>query len=246
MSPAVERTVSILDEDPDIAAGLSPVARAAARPRAMASVIWVEPGPWMPRLRHPRDALGLLVLDGVLLHSIAVGKARAQLLGAGDVIRPWDYEQDGATIPFQSSWEVVRTARIAVLDARFAARACRWPPLIAALGTRATRHARWQALQFAIADVRGIDERLMLFFWLLADRWGRVRADGVSVPVPLTHGAIGQLVCAQRPTVTSALRRLEDAGRIRRGPDKTWVLSPPADPPGAAADLGSALRVAEG
>jgi CRP/FNR family cyclic AMP-dependent transcriptional regulator len=246
MSRPADRTVSVLDEVPDLAGGLSPAARAAARPHAVAPVIWLQSGPWRPRFRHRDDELGLLVLDGVLLHSIAIDKARAQLVGAGDVIRPWDYDQDGAVVPFRSRWEVVRSARIALLDAGFADRVSSWPQVITALSARATRRTRWLALQFAIADVRGIDERLMLFFWLLADRWGRVRPDGVLIPVPLTHGAIGQLVCAQRPTVTSALRRLIAAGRIQRRPDKTWVLSPLADSTRPAGDLGLALPAGQG
>jgi CRP-like cAMP-binding protein len=78
----------------------------------------------------------------------------------------------------------------------------------------------------------------MLFFWHLADRWGTVNADGVTVPLPVTHDVLAQLVCAQRPTVTTALRRLNEAGFLRRRADKTWLLT--ACPSSASSTL--ALR----
>jgi CRP-like cAMP-binding protein len=53
--------------------------------------------------------------------------------------------------------------------------------------------------------------------------------EGVTVPLPVTHDVLAQLVCAQRPTVTSALKRLSDRGQIRRRSDKTWLLAP--EPP---------------
>jgi hypothetical protein len=64
----------------------------------------------------------------------------------------------------------------------------------------------------------------------MADRWGCVRADGVLVPLPVTHDVLAHLIGVQRPTVTSAIRRLSDAGLIHRQPDKTWLL-PPEPPP---------------
>jgi CRP/FNR family transcriptional regulator, cyclic AMP receptor protein len=66
--------------------------------------------------------------------------------------------------------------------------------------------------------------RLVLLFWELADRWGTVAPDGVSVPVPLTHQTLGRIIRAQRPSVTAALRQLRDRGFLSRGPDGTWVI----------------------
>ena len=65
----------------------------------------------------------------------------------------------------------------------------------------------------------------MLLFWHLADRWGRVRPDGIVVPLPVTHDVIAQVVGAQRPTVTGALQRLALSGKLRRRPDRTWLLA---------------------
>jgi CRP/FNR family transcriptional regulator, cyclic AMP receptor protein len=66
--------------------------------------------------------------------------------------------------------------------------------------------------------------RLILLFWELADRWGRVAPDGVSVPLPLTHQTLGRIIRAQRPSVTAALTELRERGFLGREADGTWVI----------------------
>ncbi len=232
--PAAERPVRLLEEDPDLFAGLPEGALADAHSRALAPVLRLEPGPWDPHsagIQDPDACLGMLILDGLLLHSVVVGdEPRSELLGAGDVITPWEHDEGGASVPFESHWHVAHRGRIAVLDSRFTAQACRWPQVVSAVVGRATRRSRRLALQLAIADLRRVDDRLMLFFWHMADRWGRVRPDGVVVPLPVTHDILAQIVCVQRPTVTSGLRRLSESGQIQRLRDKTWLLSPQPPP----------------
>jgi CRP/FNR family cyclic AMP-dependent transcriptional regulator len=231
---AIERPVRLPDEDPDLFAGLPEDALADARVRAQAPVLRLDPGPWNPHAAAVGDmsgCLGMLMLDGLLLHSVVVGdEPRSELLGAGDVITPWAQDEGSASVPFESHWHVAHRGRIAVLDSRFSAQACRWPQVIAAIVGRATRRSRRLALQLAVADLRRVDDRLLLFFWHMADRWGRVRPDGVVVPLPVTHDVLAQLICVQRPTVTSGLRRLSEAGQIQRLRDKTWLLSPEPPP----------------
>jgi DNA-binding GntR family transcriptional regulator len=55
---------------------------------------------------------------------------------------------------------------------------------------------------------------------------------------------LAQLVCAQRPTVTSALKRLSDQGQIRRRNDKTWLLAP--EPPTVPARVRAQLEAPPG
>jgi CRP/FNR family transcriptional regulator, cyclic AMP receptor protein len=228
-----EPPVRLVDEDPDLFAGLPRKGQLEARARAIAPVIRLERGSWpaeVPELTDHNSCLGLLVLDGLLVHSIVVvHEPRSEIVGPGDVLRPWQHETEIASVPFASDWQVVHTARLAVLDNRFLAFAARWPTLLSAIVERTVRRSHWLALQLAITDLRRVDDRLMLFFWHLADRWGRMGPDGVVVPLPVTHDVLAQLVCAQRPTVTSALKRLTDGGLIRRRRDKTWLLAP--DPP---------------
>ena len=41
----------------------------------------------------------------------------------------------------------------------------------------------------------------------------------------LTHATIGALVGARRPTVSLALRFLEDAGLVQRDANRTWLIA---------------------
>lgn len=238
-----EPPVRLVDEDPDLFAALPPKGLLDARARAIAPVIRLENGPWSTDLSGVCDednCLGLLVLDGLLVHSVVVvHEPRSEIVGPGDVLRPWQQTQEVTSVPFAAHWQVVHPARLAVLDNRFLAFAARWPKLMSALLQRSVRRSHWLSLQLAITDLRRVDDRLVLFFWHLADRWGRMGPEGVTVPLPVTHDVLAQLVCAQRPTVTSALKRLSDAGRIRRRSDKTWLLAPepPAIPAGVRAQL---------
>ena len=51
----------------------------------------------------------------------------------------------------------------------------------------------------AIACQPRLEVRLVLFFWHLAARWGRVEPNGIRLTLPLTHRLLGQLVAAERP-----------------------------------------------
>ncbi len=230
---ASDRAVRLFDEDPDLFAGAPEGAIEHLKARAVAPLLQLERGAWQGHPPgDPADCLGLLVLDGLVLHSISVAEQpRSELVGAGDLIRPWERDEGAASVPFESRWDVLHPARVAVLDARFLSLVGRWPQILPGLLARTTRRSRWLALQLAVTDLRRVDDRLVLFFWHMADRWGRVGPDGVVVPLPVTHDVLAQLVCAQRPTVTSALGRLADAGSIRRRRDRTWLLSPEPPPP---------------
>lgn len=224
----------LADADPSLFGGLQGRELEDARARAMVPAVMLPRGPWENPSELPASdldaCLGVLVLDGVLLRSVVVASdPRSELVGPGDLVRPWQ-EDELASVPFEARWEVIRPARLAVLDARFAALACRWPMLTLAVVGRLVRRSRWLTLQLAISDLRRVDERLMVFFWHVADRWGRVGPEGVTVPLPVTHEVLSQLVCAQRPTVSTALKRLADEGRLRRKRDRTWLLAPEPPP----------------
>jgi hypothetical protein len=57
-------------------------------------------------------------------------------------------------------------------------------------------------------------------------QWGQVRDDGFLVPVAVTHDALGLLIGARRPTVTSALSALRARGVLELQADRTWLLRP--------------------
>jgi CRP-like cAMP-binding protein len=118
----------------------------------------------------------------------------------------------------------MEAAEIAFLDRRFIALAAHWPEVLAELLERAVQRARLLSFQMGIGHIRRVDARLLLLFWNLADRWGRVTRDGVVMPIKLTHGWLAMLVGAQRPSVTTALGQLSQAGRVERLNDGSWLL----------------------
>jgi hypothetical protein len=70
-----------------------------------------------------------------------------------------------------------------------------------------------------------VEQRVLGLFWHLAERWGKVRPEGVVVELALTHELIGQLIGAQRPTISLALGALADDGLLqRRNPHGGWLI----------------------
>jgi CRP/FNR family cyclic AMP-dependent transcriptional regulator len=194
----------------------------------------------VPRGRHdPQElfngdgSLGLLVVEGLLIRQVSVaGRNCGELVGPGALLRPWDDFGQNAPLPFEVSWRVIQSVRLARLDRRFLATIIHWPALIEAFTARATERAQTLAFNVAIHCLRHVHTRLLALFWHLADRFGRVTADGTVVPLPLSHSHLAELIGAQRPSVTVALKRLSDDGLVERRPtDKTWLLShePPAE-----------------
>jgi hypothetical protein len=165
------------------------------------------------------------VVGGVLTRAATVlGRTSMELIGTEDLIRPWEEPVDAVSVSYQVSWSVVREARLAILDERFVQRVSPWPGIGAALAGRSARRARWLACQVAMLENPRLDVRLMLLFWHLADRWGRVVPEGVVVPIPLTHKTLGRLVRAQRPSVTASLRELASRDMLISYRDGDWIL----------------------
>jgi CRP/FNR family transcriptional regulator, cyclic AMP receptor protein len=175
---------------------------------------WPAPGPGAP---------GLLLLDGLLAVDVHVGDRTAtELLGQGDLVHPWDRGTD-ELLASSARWRVLLPGRIAVLDAGFAERIRPWPQILLALVQRAARRACDLDVQRAIAAQPRLEVRLALFLWHLGARWGKVEPGGIRIPLPLTHRLLGQLVGAERPSVSHALARLADAGLVTGRADE-WHL----------------------
>jgi CRP-like cAMP-binding protein len=192
--------------------------------------------------------VGLLVLDGMLTRRVGLdGRFGAELLGAGDLLRPWQSEDSATTMPHASGWQVLQPMRAAVLDADFTIRMARYPEVVSALFGRALRRSRRNAVLMAIVHQPRTDVRLHMLFWELADRWGTVHREGVKVPVRLTHRVLAELIAARRPTVSKALGELAERGSVR-WVDGAWLLNGP--PPSELRQVGdyslasSAMRMA--
>ena len=106
---------------------------------------------------------------------------------------------------------------------------CRIPGLASGLLERTVERSRWLSFQLAIAHVRRAEPRVLMLFWHLADRWGRVTPTGVVVPMRLTHATIARPSVMRRPTVSATLVALVRTGEVARNEDGTWTLtgSPP-------------------
>jgi CRP/FNR family transcriptional regulator, cyclic AMP receptor protein len=123
---------------------------------------------------------------------------------------------------------VLSPCRMAMLGRAFTARLAPYPEVTSALFSRAVARARNLAASMAIVHQPRIEVRLHVLFWLLADRWGTMHADGVHLPLRLTHVVLGELVAARRPSVTRALSELAARDAVR-WTGKTWLLD--GDPP---------------
>jgi CRP/FNR family transcriptional regulator, cyclic AMP receptor protein len=119
---------------------------------------------------------------------------------------------------------VLAPVEVAILSAGFMRRASRWPDVLARLTGRAVRRAKGLALHDAMTNLKHVETRLLVQFWHLAERWGRVRPETIFIPVPLTHEMLAKLVGATRPSVTTALGRLAVRGLLTREPGRGWIL----------------------
>jgi CRP/FNR family transcriptional regulator, cyclic AMP receptor protein len=176
--------------------------------------------------------IGLLMLGGLVVRRVAVhGGSGVELLGQGDLIRPWQGEGETSSLSRTTDWRVLDSARIAVLDHRAATRFARYPELTGRLVARAIERSRNLSTMTAIVNHTRVEVRLLMLFWHLADRWGRVRPDGVFVPLRLTHEMLADLVSARRPSVSTVLTELARRGLLRRD-GLGWLVSgePPEEP----------------
>jgi hypothetical protein len=183
----------------------------------------------------PPGGVGLLILDGLILRRVGVeGRHGAEILGDGDLIRPWPGEDLDSTLPYTTGWKVIHRTRLAMLDERVAARLARYPPLIGAITGRVLERAHRLGLMMAIIHHPRIEVRLHMLFWHLADRWGHVRRDGVILPLNVSHSVLADLVAAQRPSVTGALGKLGERGLVHTV-EGGWLLC--GEPPGELLEL---------
>lgn len=229
---AGESICEILREDPDLGDGLAPVERTRAIEECITLTMRIPRGPWGGDV--PDDlagGIGLLVLNGLLLRRVGVnGRFGGELLGNGDLLRPWQGEDLQPAIPRTTAWRVLEPTRLAVLDRAAARRIARFPDLTGRLVERALERSRNLSVGIAIIHHPRVEARLEMLLWHLADRWGHVRPDGIAIPIQLPHTLLAELLAAQRPTVTTAMSELTRRGLIvpmHRG----WLLrgQPPAE-----------------
>jgi hypothetical protein len=218
----------LLDLDPGLAEDLTPALREQVRGWLVVRVLSLPRGPWPASIDREPGLMGFLLLDGVITRNVSLGKiAYPELLGRGDLLRPWQADADGRLGPVQVTWNVLEPCRVAVLDRRFAGIVGRWPEIVDQLLGRALHRALELDFNMAIAQLPLLELRLLALLWHLADRWGRPVEDGVLVPVRLTHSLLAALVLGRRPSVSTTLTDLSQRGLVSRTEDGWLLLGEP-------------------
>jgi len=235
----------VLEEDGDLADAIPRERRQQAIDECLARTLVIPAGRWRATQDvAPNEGIGLLVLEGSLIRRVGVdGRFGAELLGAGDVLRPWQGEGEMPTLQVTTGWRVIDTLRLAILDEQFTRRLARYPRVTGSLVARALERSRNLAVNVAIVHQARVDVRVRMILWHLAGRWGRVRSDGVYLPLRLTHSVLADLAAARRPTVTSALSELARQGLVAQI-DDGWLLT--GSPPGELLELVSAPLAVNG
>jgi CRP/FNR family transcriptional regulator, cyclic AMP receptor protein len=232
--------VRLFEADPTLLAGIDP---AVARPLVRSTtveVIEVPPNTALPRRLADANAVGAMVVQGVMAGTTWVGERRTvELLGSGDIL--------AAGAP-TASWTSLDLARVAILDDDFVASVQRFPSIVSLLMRRMAERADDLAQRLAIVSIRQLDDRLLALLRHLAERWGQREGDRVHIPLRLSHELLADMTCAQRPSVSVAAKELTRRGVVDRGPRGSWILLPePADTPPpsalAAATFASAATV---
>jgi len=203
----------LLDADDDLAQQFEPRTRFAVRQGTTVRVVEATPGDCQlqPSLDAVRGGPGLMLLAGLAAHETRVGdRTTVELLGAGDLVQPCAL-QDDSLLGHEDCWRVLWPTRFGLLDKEFGERIKPWPQITQTFLRRACRRINDLDTMRAISGHPRLEVRLDLLMWHLAARWGRVELGGIRLTLPLTHRLLGELVAAERPSITHALARLAEA-----------------------------------
>ncbi len=211
----------LLDADDELAEEFDVRGRVAVRQLATARVLAVGVGDcdlsaWFD---IASQGPGLLILDGLVAFETRTGdRVAAELLGAGDLLQAPSLATD-ELLERSCHWRALRPTRFALLDEDFVDRVRPFPQVVRALLSRACRRTADLDVLRAITSQPRLEVRLVLLLWHLAARWGRVEPSSVRLCLPLTHRLLGQLVAAERPSISHALKRLGQAGLVSGSAD---------------------------
>ena len=235
MRPRAE-LVRLFDFEPDLLAHVPAPDRDAATERLIVETRTFAAGLLnLETAQEGEGAVDLLILEGMLVHRLeCFGRHSVEILGPGDILRP-------NTPPWlraaaRSSWRAAGSVRVASLGRRFRRDLVRWPGVSDELLDRLASRSTTLAVQLAIAQMPSLEGRLLSILWSLAQRWGRVDPEGVSLRLPVSQEVLAALVGARRSSVSSAMCRLRASGSLVQVTAGHWRLVAGCPPELAAID----------
>src|SRR4051794_32739574 len=111
-------TISIVDADPELADLLDDEELERARHQALTRVQRLSTGEWdvsgalEPDVHHR----GFLVVEGLLSREVDVlGRRCVELIGPCDVMRPWQWDDEGSHVQAEVGWSGLEPSRLAGL-----------------------------------------------------------------------------------------------------------------------------------
>ena len=219
-------TASLVDLVPGFDRWLDDEARRLVS-RFQVPVLSAFDGPFdLPGTLRSTRAFAVIIAGGMVVRTVSLGEhAALQLLGPGDLInRSGEY---GSDLVSPAGLQARGLVRYAVLDDRVLALIQPFPRLVEGLQALSDGQQQRLLAQLLICQLPRVEDRVLALMWLLAETWGRTTTSGTVVSVRLTHDTIGLLIGARRPTVTLALRALEERGALVRRADDWLILERP-------------------
>ena len=217
--------VRLLDVDPELGGGLGEHEFAHARGALVAPLFALAAGAVFGdaiRAAVP-GATAIIVVSGSLLLDLELaGHVCTRLAGPRQVVTL--DEAPAGSLPTRVAWSASAGTEIGVLDARTVQAGQRWPRVIASLLARVGQQAQDAFALQAIAQLPRVEERLLAYFWSIADRYGRITPDGMLIELRVTHATLGRMVGARRPTISLALKALAQRGMLEAR-HQGWLLA---------------------
>lgn len=187
----------------------------------------VPVGPWDPRsMAEERPGAHVLFLKAGSIHRehVIADRAVSDLLGPGDTISLTERLMGPPLPRIEIRFTVLEEARVVVLDDPATRVLCEHPEVAADMIVLAADQAARLAALRALGHLPRVEQRVLAFFSVMAERVGRVTADGILIPLSLSHERIGRHVAAQRSTVSLALKALAEDGLVIREAEDRWLL----------------------
>jgi CRP/FNR family transcriptional regulator, cyclic AMP receptor protein len=220
-------TVALTRLDPELLDAVGGVQGGRAERALLARGYRFTPGPIdLTAGGWPASTFALLLLRGSVIHQTRAGTGRMiAFLSSGDLLMPFSPHrpQVSGRVSVSATEEVL----LAALDQRFLQAAAIWPALMIIIQQRLAEQQHRLAVHGAICQLPRVEQRVIALMWHLADRFGKVTADGIHITRALNHQSLAELVGARRPTITLALKTLREHDHLHRRPNGTWLLHTP-------------------